>query len=289
MKNKYATFSVSVLCWVAGGALAAAEVGVRLIKGKGVPICEAYLVATQDWDPLAVGCFSSLPLEAPGLERVTDPVLKREFYDNDESDPLRPLLADAYKFVMRNDINPALYYYRDQIKDWRRTPAQMMIARIGIENKFDAYLRESVIRSVSVDLDNDGHPEQIMFYPHCATGSMVETSTTMSSPMILTDDGRVDAKRTRQLLRTPLRFRATPEIRRHLRRAPVPVADIFSRSAYGVLRFQGKTYWDFWWHAKQESLPDPADANVLRIYQSEHGRSRSVCAFNLNVPQLVLP
>jgi hypothetical protein len=192
------------------------------------------------------------------------------------------LTASAGKFVSQHDLNLAAYYYYDKLSEWRGTPEQIAVAQQGVVNHSFKYSLDGILRILRVDVNNDGKQDDVLFFAHCYTGSSA-TSLAMSSPLILTESrAEVDEERTLRLLREPIRYRFNPNPRRSPDGSWVVDADISSGAAYGFLRFHGKTYFDFWWDVEQGRVPDPKDANVLRVYFPNGSSTRRVCSIRVN-------
>lgn len=251
----------------------------EMIEGKGTAVCEAYLLAAQEWAPGAMACLGDRPLDAKGIARISAPIRQIESSD-EEGSPAYELNRSAAEFVGRHDRNLAAYYYADRLGEWRGTPEQTAVAQQTIVNRNLKFSSDGVLRILQVDVDNDGTREDVLFFPHCYTGSTA-TSMTMASPLILADNrAEVDADRTLKLLREPVRHRFNPHPRR-VGGSWVVDADISSGAAYGFLSFEGKTYFDFWWDVEPRRVPEPKDANVLRVYLPSGSSARSVCSFRV--------
>lgn len=97
------------------------------------------------------------------------------------------------------------------------------MAQQGVLNHDHKY-SDGVLRILQVDVNNDRKQDDVLFFPHCYTGSTA-TSLAMS---------------------------------------------------------YGKTYFDFWWDVPPSRVPDPADANVLRVYFPNGSSTRPVCSFRVN-------
>jgi hypothetical protein len=252
----------------------------EIIEGKGVGVCQAYLSAVQKWEPGDMACLGDRPLDAEGIARISAPIWEIED-STVENGPGYKLSRSAGEFVGRYDRNLAAYYYRDKLSEWRATPEQIAVAQQGVLNHNHKY-SDGVLRILQVDVNNDGKQDDVLFFAHCYTGSTA-TSLAMSSPLILTESrAEVDEERTLKLLREPIRYRLNPNPRRLADNSWAVDADVYSGAAYGFLRFDGKTYFDFWWDVAPNRVPDPKDANVLRVYFPNGSSTRPVCSIRVN-------
>jgi len=253
----------------------------EFLAGEDVPVCLAYAESVKTWPTPTGPCIADLPLAAHGIERITGPIQKIQF-SLAEDDPTVGLRKHAFDFILRSDSNPANYFYADKLDEWRNTEKQRSIARAGLSARMEGLSPDFSLRFTVADIDNDGVNERILFQPHCVSGGNVISTITMASPLVLNSHGDVvDVERTASILRRPIRnskargIRATPDGR------PQPLADIISHSAFGLLRFEGKTYFDFRWDASQAALSDPSDFRVVRVFVAAGRVSRAVCAFRL--------
>jgi hypothetical protein len=269
-------------------AAVAAEGSIELIVGKGVPVCEAYAASARKWDLYALGCLGDLPLDGNDISRVSGPVAVTRF-SMDEDDPTIALRHSAGTFVRGHDVNIANYYYKDRLADWRASNDQLEVARQGLINRTNAYFRDPLTRILQIDVDNDGKADEVYFYPHCAADLSDESTVTMSSPLLLTQDrAAVDTERTLRLLRAPLKLRAARDPHQAPDRSWVVDADIYSNSAFGFLKFRGKTFFDFWWDAGTAHVPE-RDRNILRVYLAQRKRTEPVCALRINASRRTDP
>jgi hypothetical protein len=257
-----------------------ADARVEMIAGEGHPLCEAYLQAAKKWEYGTPACLGDQPIASKEVSRILGHIKKTEF-SHQEDDPSHPMLANVWQFVRRTDVNEANYFYVDQLSGWIGTTEQREAAEQGIRNLSAKYFTDFSVRTMELDMDNDGRQDRLMVYPHCVQGSVTNTST-FSSPVFLTDTDEVDVERTHAYLRSPIRRNTSGGIRRRLDGSVVATADIFANSAYGLLEFRGRTYFDFWWDATPDAVPDPKDVNVIRVYLPQGGRSRAICAYRFD-------
>jgi hypothetical protein len=266
----------------------AAEGSIELIAGKRAPVCQAYLAAAKKWETASLACVGDLPLSGTEISRVSDSFRKTEF-SMQEDDPTLPLRASAWKFVRKYDVNEANYFYADQLMKWDASPEQRSAAMQGMRNQATKYFTDSAIRKAELDIDNDGVNDTVFFYPHCVFGGSVVSSVTMSSPLVVSQEGNgINQRTSNDIFRVAIRRSSTEQVRRRPDGTYVAVADFYTNSAFGLFRFRGKTYFDFWWDAPLSAVPNPIDANVLRVYLAEGGHARAVCAFHVE-PAPALP
>jgi hypothetical protein len=267
----------------------AAEPVLTITKGQGVAVCEAYAKGFADTDANSFACLGDIEATSGLVERIRGPVTKLmiDFYD--ENDPGLKLYREAEAFIREHDINPAQYFVGDRMSEWRHSPEQLEAAERGIRNVWDGYDREGVIRWSNIDVDNDGLADKLMFLPACGrTSPQTTTSVTMSAPILLSPEGHVDARRTELLLREPLGRRHKDEVRKDEHGKTVPIADIFSGSRQGWFRFREQTYWDFWWYAPIQGLPQPKEGHVVKIFTTTSLKTRQVCELKINGADRVL-
>jgi hypothetical protein len=249
--------------------------------GKGVAVCEAYFKVAKNWTRAELKCLGDLGLSGKGISRLQGEVDERDF-SLDEDDSTVQLRKNAWTFVRKHDVNEANHFYADALPSWSRSAAQLEVVEKNLANLGKRYFSDWKVRTLNVDLDNDGVSDRIFVYPHCIPGGNVVDTRTYSSPLFLHGDAdQVDVERTVNYLRRPILLGDEKGIRKLGNGRVVAIADFYANSAFGLFVFKGKTYFDFWWDAAASTTPHQANNKQVRIYLPIDGESRAVCAIQI--------
>jgi hypothetical protein len=270
---------------ISGRVLAQQKVEVQ--AGAGVPVCEEYLRSLKEWTKPAMRCLADLPLNSRELKRPSASVTRIEF-TSDEDDPTMKLRQHAWAFVRKHDVNEANYFYPGSLSDWHGAPDQLAVVDQELANLSSRYFSDSALRILAIDVDNDGTRDRVLVYPRCVFGGNVVNTTTYSSPILLkkeSDHADTDTEGTINYLRAPYRAGSSEKTRTSATGKSVAVADIFKNGAYGFLTFRGRTYFDFWWDAVEDAIPQPRSANLVRVYLPKKPRSTQVCSFRISASE----
>jgi hypothetical protein len=268
---KWLGASLAVIVPILSGATADAQVALQLIAGRKAAVCQAYLKEMETPEGRAFECRHAGEYRDSRFESIAAP--RWYFYAYDEEDPDSARYGSYLRFIKRHDHNPARDFGYKEVATWRGTPEQIDYVNRAIEQRLKERLQSAKYPILQVDIDNDGVQDQIVYLTTC-------DAPMMGAPAILDEHGtRVDERRTLRVLRNPIRTRSRDQWRPHAAGDEArAVADIAHDGRFGVFRFAGKTYFDFTWTEAFSVVPEPEDRGVIRVFLSEAGRTRAVCA-----------
>jgi hypothetical protein len=242
---------------------AAPRYTVELLHGAGTPICDAYadwLRAGEPMTAVSTGFRPDLGERRAGFGREW-----------------QPLLSNVEQFVWERDANPARYFWIDRLPDWQRTPDQLREARELFHQRFEGGIGAVGYQLGSLDLDNDGTPENTLF-------SVRQSGTTLL--VLNADRTDVDVAKTERILKHPSRAAAQwPDVRApwpdELSAERVrPVVDAYYGARYGALLYEGTAYvWFAWDTHPQYSITEWTRRRTEHIYRTVGELSEEVCEF----------
>jgi hypothetical protein len=249
-----------------------------LLKGKGVPVCDAYLERLN-----ASEYKSPVPCDRPETDRVPGfAVLSRVELSKDEFNRLHKSV-DGF---LANQ-NPSYWDNLNRARAERGSPprykesADQVLGRREMPYRFDP----------PVDIDNDETPDNVVIwrgYNECG-GLYPERRLEARYAIVLTQGGAsVDVDRTRRLFAHP---KAKDEIKQGL---PAYFQGV-SRNpwdfdalghAFGVFRYEGSTYFDTFLgmlgDPDGKSLPKDGNFRLLSAFVHEGDATKEVCRFRWN-------
>jgi hypothetical protein len=137
--------------------------------------------------------------------------------------------------------------------------------------------------TASVDIDNDGKPEQVYFDQAC--------HSLFGSVLIVLTDGLddLDFKKTDSLLIHPdwktLKKNITARQPKDVHTDPSRASALVN-SLYGVFIYHGKSYFDYAWYPSDliAGAADPKDVTTkIQVFIDESGKTSEVCRLQLNM------
>src|SRR5271166_87204 len=252
--------------------------GVRLTKGVGVPVCEAYLQR---------------------LNKSPFDVMHRPYCDRPEDDsvpgfsklarvPLQPSEVNKLYKLAYNFKFPPRQYENDGEKDIRA-------GRVDVTKNVGTGLL-SWRYDPPVDIFNDGVPANILMWRGVELGAWgascgVEVSESGQGPrsaqmpiVFKAGDNEVDERATKLLIAHPIQQYDSAIRTGNLYSSGIgfrPVA-----RAIGIFKYHDLYYmdgfFDIWGDAQNERRGRPALANTMAVFLHRDGVSRQICEYHLS-------
>jgi hypothetical protein len=271
----------------------AAKFRLEVTRGADQPVCQAYANGRHATGTLGIDvCYVGRPFRSDVVSRPVVPVSTHVVFDEfvpGQSEPGFPNdLSELFfrhiaPFNRRYDTRLSLYFDGPNPRDWRGTPDQVHRAEALLREYTSTKLDLAPI--IELDVDNDGRPEPVFFYPL----DLIEQGASlpvgmMAAPIILSADRKsVDVRRTLRIFRSPVPYLRRADWRTRPDGTDARVGDFLTSSSFGVFRYSGKAFIDFKWLGAAfpfgAMIPEKSPNQPIRIFLADRGRVRQVCEF----------
>jgi hypothetical protein len=217
----------------------------KLVKGKGVPVCEAHLKNLKSMDFQDMICHREKYPENREIKRP-----KWEQLDLREN---KELLKKTLKFLSHGGDQFAKDIDLDDEKTFEKN-----LKEFWVESK--EYPAMYILYTAKVDINNDGKPEKILLY---GKGICMLTRVFSRPLLVLTEDRtKIDVEKTRSLLQ-------------NIRQSDPLSSDIKAQTTenlyrlYDVFFYKHSTYFDKW---NEYDL-------TLSVYRLSKDKTKEVCKY----------